>query len=403
MPSGEYAILFPGSHIQTHLGRVELPPFDEPLYHRITNVGGFKIAGQAHQSTRTLEFVDWQWHDRQPACGVSPVIYDHLGKLHISQCGPVGSQGYRYVDMLGRIWTGDETYGSPFGLSEWSYYGALYIGQGHEGGGCLVWDGAVLRVLEEGSCRFVRVRGDGVRVAISYAKPDGAVIVHATLDELRALPVRSAPTPQPPTPIPVPPKPKPEPKMPTAPNALPIIRGVLADPRFFHINPAEEIERGQITDEVVRRLGGVPWGRKDRDKNPDNQNNSDDALCYRLEDGRFEIYDILIGNPQGSPRESFAAFSYAGTFADGENGYFREVPATGTPAPTPTPKPPTPSPQPDALAAILKRLDALEGPRQVAIKSSRDRYMRDDWSGDVAKFDRTAVGSGEQFTIEPVK
>jgi len=155
--------------------------------------------------------------------------------------------------------------------------------------------------------------------------------------------------------------------MPFAPNVLPIIRGVLADPRFFHIDPSAEVERGQITDEVVRRLGGRPWGRKDRDKNPETHNNSDDALCYLLPDGRFEIYDILIGLGKGSPRDLFAAFSYAGTFADGENGYFRDVPPRETPAPPPaSPAPPIVppldlAPLHEAIAQLDAQVQILRG------------------------------------------
>ena len=201
LASGARAVLFPASHIQTHLGRVDLPPADQPLYHRITDVGGtFKIAGQAHHSPRTLEWINGTWWDRPPACGVSPVIYDHAGNLHISNCGPVGSQGFRYVADDGRIVTGDQSYGPLHGLSEWSAYGGLLIGQGHAAGGCLVWDGTVLRVLEPGDCRFIRVQGHGVNVAISFVKPDGAVIVQTTIAELRALPKVGtiAPTPPPP-------------------------------------------------------------------------------------------------------------------------------------------------------------------------------------------------------------
>lgn len=217
LPSGEFATLVPSSHIQTHLGRIELPG-DQPLYHRITNVGGFKIAGQAHQSPRTLEWIGGTWHDRPVACGVSPVIYDAAGVLHISDCS-IGSQGWRYVDANGALVTGDQTYGSTFGIAEWSEYGGLKIGQGYDGGVC-VWDGTTLRLLEAGNCRFIRVRGAGQAVAVSFWKVGAsAVIYQATLNELRVLPIARpvAPPPEkpkkppvvPPTPVPT----KPEPSM----------------------------------------------------------------------------------------------------------------------------------------------------------------------------------------------
>jgi hypothetical protein len=211
-----WAVLYAGSHIETHLGRLGLPGADYPLYHRITMVGGFHIAGQAAASNSTLEYsLTTGWKNREASCGVSPVIYDNAGLLVISHCGPVGSQGYRYVDFTNRIWTGDETYSSPFGLFEWSWYGDLYIGQGATGG-VNVWDGSVMRQLEAGDCRFVRVQGDGERVAISFRKPDSAVIWRATVAELRALPV-VPPTPEPPKPDP----PKPDPPKPPDPTPTP--------------------------------------------------------------------------------------------------------------------------------------------------------------------------------------
>lgn len=115
--------------------------------------------------------------------------------------------------------------------------------------------------------------------------------------------------------------------MPLAPNVLPTIQRVFSD--HPEINTTVEGERGRITDYVVGALGGFPWGRKDRDQNPANNNNSDDALCFRLSDGRFEIYDIINGT-NGQP-----TFNYSGTFRDGENGFFREVPLAAPAGPDP--------------------------------------------------------------------
>lgn len=215
-----WAVLFAGSHIETHLGRLALPGADYPLYHRITMVGGFHIAGQAAASPHTLEYsLLTGWQSKEAACGVSPVIYDLTGALFISQCGPVGSQGYRYVDITNRIWTGDETYASAFGLYEWSFYGGFCIGQG-AAGGVNVWDGTVMRQLEAGDCRFIRVQGEGDRVAISFRMPSQAVIWQCTLDELRRLPVYvPPPDPEPwPEPEPEPPDPEPEPPTPDPPD-----------------------------------------------------------------------------------------------------------------------------------------------------------------------------------------
>ena len=72
--------VLPGATVVvSHLGNVAMPLGDDPLYLRITRVGGFKMTGQAHHSIRTWEWDSTQvsgWRERPPPCGVSPVIYD---------------------------------------------------------------------------------------------------------------------------------------------------------------------------------------------------------------------------------------------------------------------------------------------------------------------------------------
>lgn len=165
----------------------------------------------------------------------------------------------------------------------------------------------------------------------------------------------------PPTPTPVPPPvpPSPLPPMPTAPNVLQTIREVFA--LHPEIDTKTDVVRGEMTDHVVRALGGRPWGRKDRDKNPTNNNNSDDALCYLLSDGRFEIYDIIDGSTGGP------TFNYTGTFSEGENGHFRDVPPLNGPTPVPTPVPTPNTPPPfdpvPVLSAIANLTAQVEGLR----------------------------------------
>lgn len=234
-PDGAYAALV-GLALQTHRGPVALPPGEDALlFVRITTVGGFQIAGKAHNAAQTWQWQGETWRALPDGIGVSPLIFDRLGLLHISD-GSIGSQGWRYVEdngtPAGRLVTGDETYGSTVGLSEWSAYGGLQIGQGHDVGGVCVWDGLRLRMLEAGDCRFIRVQGDGQAVAVSFWKVgQGAVVYQTTLADLRGLPPAPVapipPTPQPVPPIqpvPVPPKPvppKPEPPKPEPPQPHP--------------------------------------------------------------------------------------------------------------------------------------------------------------------------------------
>lgn len=233
--------------------------------------------------------------------------------------------------------------------------------------------------------------------------------------------------PLPPLP-PHPPLPPKDPTMPTAPNKFSVVQAVFA--AHPEIDTRVDVVRGRITDYVVVALGGVPWGRKDRDKDPNNNNNSDDALCYRLSDGRFEIYDIINGG------DGSAAWDYKGTFADGENGYFREVPGVTDPPVPPLPPGPgtsTPGAQIDVeIAALLKRIAAAETKvaqaeakiaalearpvgggsvsldgRRIALKSSLGKFICEDRGlmpfGDGStplRANRDAAGLYETFTIK---
>ena len=214
LPSGEWAVVFPGSHIQSHLGPIEPPrghsgPFDV-LYLDITNAGGFKIAGQAQQEPNSPDRGTWMWENGQwrqvstEAPGTYPVMFDTNGQLHIATPEQNGSQGWRYVDANGALITGDDTLNSQrrigvaLGLADiWEYsdLGGVVIGQGETG--CDVIAGGARRRLEDGDTHFIRVRhADGKwAVAMSKLAQDEACIGWFTLEELAALPLVNQPTP----------------------------------------------------------------------------------------------------------------------------------------------------------------------------------------------------------------
>lgn len=194
LPSGFFCVLIPKSHCLTHLGIVPLPIGETygPLFVRCTDVGGFRFAGQAHDSENpaAYERVGSAWAALPPPCfGVSPVIYDLNGVLHCSN-GSVGSQGYRYVNAQNQIISGDATYGPFHGLFEYTYLeDGLWIGQGAtDGSGVRAWDGVTLRQLELGNCRFIRANRVNDRVALAFSRPEGVVLIQTTMAELRALP-----------------------------------------------------------------------------------------------------------------------------------------------------------------------------------------------------------------------
>ena len=208
LPSGEWAVVFPGSHIQSHLGPIEPPrgqsgTFDV-LYLDITNAGGFKIAGQAQQEPNSPDRGTWMWENGQwrhvstEAPGTYPVMFDAQGELHIATPEQNGSQGWRYVDANGSLITGDDTLNSQrrigvaLGLSDiWEYsdLGGVVIGQGETG--CDVIAGGARRRLEDGDTHFIRVRHADGKWAVGLTKlaQGEACIGWFTLEQLAALPL----------------------------------------------------------------------------------------------------------------------------------------------------------------------------------------------------------------------
>jgi hypothetical protein len=415
LPSGEFCVLYFGARVDTHRGSLTLPPGEQgPLFLRCSNVGGFKFAGQAHDGLGGYEWREAEgWRAfPPPCCGVSPVIYDRDGMLHISDCS-IGSQGYRFVDADGRIFSGDETYGSPYGLNEWSRYQDLYIGQGHQGGGVLVYGGFGLLVLETGDCRFIRVNGDGDRVAISFVKPDGAVIVQTTLAELRALQPLST---QPP-PIVTPPPPVPKPEPPPMSDSLPAaVLNTIARyaqrfpvPQMSGSGPSDDAFENvcrawcrALAEQVQFETGDARWGVKNAGGS---RPQSKDSLAFN--GPRLINYDLLGGVGTGHP-------SLVGQPAGEDITGQTFMPVTGVdhlggappPRPVPVPgQPPPPSvdlsPVLDLLHDLQARIHVLES-RRVALKTHDGHYVcAEQGGGGTVNATRTSPGAWETFSLEP--
>lgn len=339
-PEGAFVVLYERQYFETHKGRVKLPPIDTfgPMFAALSD-DGQRFAGQVHDVVDTVsEWDGVEWATFHAVCpGVLPIIYDHNGVRHIND-GSNGSQGFRYVTSSNVLVTGDFTHNNLVdGLIDWTDLSvaqdrSIVIGQATFAFGAFVRIDGVMRVLDTRDSQFIRARRSGNRVSIAYQTPGEAVIVQTTIDELRALPVYGSSQPPivvPPPSLPPSPPPQEPPPMPIAPNQLETVKAVFA--AHPEINAMVDGERGQLTTLVVQALGGLPWGRKEKQKGSGNL--SDDALCYRLSNGSFEIYDTQIGfNPGDArrPNVEVACWNYAGTFRDGENGYFYPVAAAGT-------------------------------------------------------------------------
>jgi len=256
-PDGEVVALVPGSHLETHVGRVAFPrgEIHGPLFLDSTIVHGFGFAGLAHDTDGLM----LAWHASHGWVPGPPYVsgrgvYDQAG--HWRDALPAG---YQFVNDAGVPVSRIDTYGPTHGLSEWVEVDGLLIGQGHDSlfpngrGGVHVWDGTSHRQLDDGVCFFLKRRRIGDRVTVSWIKSGtGAVIWRGTLAELRALP-RSTYKPDvvvPPVVVPpVPPEPEP---MPVYPDEEAFVRDIA------EVHPAL-LERMQTsshaTDALRERLG----------------------------------------------------------------------------------------------------------------------------------------------------
>jgi hypothetical protein len=461
LPSGEYIINVRGSGMLTHLGTVEFPAGESAgvLFPRCTIVGGFKFAGQRNSTiSRAAEFVGGRWVSRDDLPYPTtnwPVIYDRLGQLHSNPVGGVGSQGYRYVTPANVIISGDATYGQRNGLNEYTDIGdGVLVGQSSVSFDALVFDGSTLRVLETGNRRFIVANRDGETVTIAMSDPSGVIFLQTTMSELRALPVFTSPTAPPPTPPavppPVPPAPPVPPVMPTPfdPSSVQfvdcpgdiaswpqtaVIRSVRFDGGFILVDHSgretwPDLPFGDDGGGTVQYTLGLCcfvngawvgsavvqfWKGRDLAAG----GNMTDVAKNWFYDGRW---GALQGH-QPQPGELVAVFAAAGNDRNNQNppqGANRQRTdfalvtwgqnyTSGVQPPPPQPPDPGEPPVPPSvdLSDILRRLAALEAkpsgfPSKIALKSSRGKYLRDDWGDSLGHFDRDSAGDGESYTIE---
>ncbi len=230
--------------------------------------------------------------------------------------------------------------------------------------------------------------GDLVKVTVDRSRPRVPLAVKPPVQPIVTPPVTPAPTPDP-EPI----------QMPIAPNKLNDLRAIVAShPEIdTRVDGPFAPNRGGIT-QIAALQFGYPFGRKSRDRSQTNL--SDDALCYQLPDQRFEIYDILSG-VDGS-----ATWGYAGTFANGENGYFivpagsvPPLPNPGTPLPNPGTPPPTPPPPVD-LSPLIARLAAVEAAVRALEARPAPVVDVDAVLAGYEVFGKTAVGFGHQHLVK---
>ncbi len=394
LPSGEYAVAVPAkSVVMTHLGAVPFGP-DSPLYVRVTNVSGFKFVGQGHATGQTVEWTNGVWSTKGPSCGVSPVIYDLAGVLHISQCGPVGSQGWRYVADNGTLVTGDSTYANP-ALKLWEYttHGDITIGQSEDGTVAISPAGRFS--LELGHTTFVRFNRSGSKLAVTIVKlkENKTVLLWFDANELASFPRDAAPAPTPtPTPVPVP-VPTPAPVPVPAPQGSPdkaVANRIVHEERAKYGTPMTELEIATMLKDVARRLNsanqpGGPFGVLFKGVGNSCAGYSCDIICTG--NGSAQRQWDILGNADPAERGAGAG-DQRPDFGDEISGImvrvceFQTGSVTPPPAPTPDPTPipvPTVDPRVAQLEAAIASLHAandIANHRIGELEAERDELKR---------------------------
>lgn len=394
LPSGAFVALIQHSHLQTDRGRVELPLGQNVLYVRMAP-DGVRFAGVGNQDDLCWEWNGRAWVSRGIAFGPRAVVYDASGDLRIIAGPP--ARGWRRIAPDGRVTFADESYADiPRRVWEYTDLGGLTIGQGGSGphgeDPCIALIGGTRRLIEAGQCRFINVSEKDGRIAVAYVREDTreSVIRWMTRSEIASLPIVGTTQPNPGTP----PSPTPEPTpMPEPANLKADVEAERAKypAMLTHDQPAK------ILNAVAWKHRADGWGlsvKRGGNRVPSPQ-------------GVDVAYDILHHKPTNRLFDALTG-DLAGVVTWGETSYHGDpvgrpwlapIAPDGAPAPPPTPRP-TPAP-PDALAGILRRLEALEGPRTVAIRAHTGRYVVAE--GEAVKADREHVGPWETFTLEPVQ
>ncbi len=388
LPNREYAVLIGNSHVETHRGRVELPAGQNVLRPRIAPG---KFAGQGHQDTQAWLWDGLRWTSHGPAHGVGPVIFDRAGRLVIATAAQ-GSQGYRYVDEAGRLWTGDETYADRSNhLWEWTTRGSIQCGQGgdEEGLQCLVHGRRVL--VEPGVVRFLDFSADGESLALAWTAPTQgyAAILWVTAAELATLPTYDVPASgdRPPAPPP-----------PTPPQSTPdwgpffdylerrwTERNVaacasLGDSQIAECQ-AEHVH--QMVGEWHHTLGHTGFGLLWKPGGSNHHSHSEDWLLEKLADG--SVWGMDAVGALGAPHAHIAR----GTPGREPNPGNWRIP------PVPNSAPPPPPPPPDHTAALKARIALLEG-EIVTARADGDRRVAEK-QGEIDRlFERIAGTESER-------
>jgi len=273
------------------------------------------LIGKGHESGTAWMWSGGAWLDCGLTHGNSPCAWDHewfravvcrsdgRAESVLTDGGGIGmfdlacgSQGIRWIRDDSSIVTGDASYGDGRGMSEFTDFGDVSIGQCDSGVGVRFAADGIVRVVEGGGdTLFVRVNrhGDQFGIAFRHVESSVVVLLLMTATELLACP--------PETIAPTPPQPEPNPEEPM----------IWTDAhtqlltRFAAKMPPPPTKEGQSqeswdaswrmwTGQVARQFChscGPAWGHKRADPN---RPLSADCIAYKSQAG-FAGFDLRNG------------------------------------------------------------------------------------------------------------
>lgn len=379
LPSGAYAVNVSGA-VRTHLG--ETLPSEPLMFLRITEAGGFRVAGSSNITGQVWVLTNGVWAlDGRPSHGAQGHEWTSDGRLFVLP--PVGaqdSQGLRYYDPslpadIANYDTTRETVGFVTGsasyspstplaqllgiqhLFEWTKHGEVAIGQA-EGGAVIQYRGRHY-LLEPGDTRFIQFHRDGARLAVAISKlaQREAVLIWLDESEILSLPpyvlAPPAPAPAPPAPTPAPP---PAPPAPPREQSLPAAAcAVLQSERaklpsslsaLCHENPSA-CPLGAILNAAAwaAREQGLGVSRKTGGNHTDSPVGKIAIDVLMLKDGTY--WDVFVA---ADDQAGVNCGPSAGTITDPNRGWVAPVQPGGT---IPTPPKPEPTPSCSACESAL--------------------------------------------------
>lgn len=402
-PNGNYVVTSFLQKILT-INNIPVPIGKDLLWTRMSPAG--KVAGQDHDGLFNFEYVNNQLIQRNRSFSVNPLIYK--GEQLIEVALGDSHQGWRYIDDSGALISGDASFADPSRvIGEYTTHGDITVGQ--SGFNVVALYNNKRHIINAVGASAIRFNRQGNDLAIAYYNtPSQTAFIHwLNTSELVLLPEHHLG--QPPV---IPPE-----KPPIEPPKMPV-ENAAADLNEFHIQYGIVQNTDEAKTEFCRQFvgwlngkrGTNRWGQKAREgvNTPSKATIGfwlGSSVPSNPSDGLMDVFQLVssTGNVSWDTRAENNDPEYhniTGRWFPGNSSSIPNVP--GNPG-----NPPAGSDVElrikaldDKVNLLETRINSITNSRRVSIKSARGRYLRDDWSDNLGKFDRDSAGDGELYIIE---